>query len=368
VQILPRKSKGQLSVAGAGAAATLDSVDHIRRRREFFTSVSYVGRRLVGAILVIYAVITVSFFMVRLMPGSAADIIRGELIQQGISPEAADAQVSAILGIDQSDSLLAQYFDYLVNTSQGDFGTSIVYTGRSVSSILLEALPWTVLLVGSGLLISFAIGTSLGLTAAYTRRSRKAGALTVVSAVMNTIPNYVIGLVLLYFLATTHQIFPASGTYNPNLTPQLSLEFIGSVLWHLVLPLTAFVLGAGGFGHWMLTMKASTTGVLGDDYISASVARGLRHRRIATAYVGRNALLPVVTYLALSVGYLFGGAVFIENIFGYQGLGYFLVSSVRQRDYPLMMGCFNLIIIAVVLANVVVDLLYVRLDPRIKVK
>jgi peptide/nickel transport system permease protein len=250
------------------------------------------------------------------------------------------------------------------NLLHGNLGTSILYPGQSVGVIVGQAVPWTIIIVATALLISFTIGVLLGMVAAYRRRARLSTVATLVAAITSAVPNYIVAILALYWLGDRAHIFPIGGTYDTSVTAGFNAPFLGSVASHAVLPIFSYVITA--FGGWTLAMKGSTASVLGEDYIAAANARGVSERRVTTAYVGRNALLPLITGLAISIGYLFGGAVFIETTFAYPGLGYYLVTATNGRDYPLMMGCFNLIIIAVILANLLTDIFYVKLDPRIK--
>jgi peptide/nickel transport system permease protein len=187
-----------------------------------------------------------------------------------------------------------------------------------------------------------------------------------VSSVFSSIPDYLIGIMIVVFLGVQLRWLPITqmrGAVTPGITPGLTPQFIGDILFHAALPIATYVLTH--VGVWMLTMKNSTLAALEEDYVTAARARGLRDGRITTAYVGRNAVLPLFTQLTISTGFILGGAVFIEYIFVYQGLGWLLLNSINQRDYPVMQGVFTLITIAVVLANFLADLFYSKLDPRI---
>jgi peptide/nickel transport system permease protein len=172
-----------------------------------------------------------------------------------------------------------------------------------------------------------------------------------------------VALALIYLLTDQHRVFPIGGAYSLDTPSGLNLPFIGTVIYHAVLPIVASVIVS--FGGWALAMKGSVTTILGADHVRSAESWGLASRRIAQSYIGRNAMLPMVTNLALAMGYLFGGSVFIETYFTYPGLGYYLIQSVNSRDYTLMMGCFILITVAVVLSNLLVDLIYPMVDPRI---
>src|SRR5205085_12253390 len=169
---------------------------------------------------------------------------------------------------------------------------------------------------------------------------------------------------LLYFLAVLLRWFPMGGAYNPYAQQGLNLAFLGSVAGHAILPILTFVLSS--FAGWALSMKSSTISVLGEDFITAAKAMAIKERYVVWSYVSRNAMLPLFTGLVLSIGFMFGGSLYVEQVFNYPGLGNLFYMSLQGRDFPLMEGCFFLLTTAVILANVVADLLYSTLDPRIR--
>lgn len=325
---------------------------------------TYVARRVVMAGVTIFVIVSLSFYMVRLMPGNPMDVLEAKLQQMGgVSPDQIRQQVQAIYGVMPSGPLWRQYLTYVGHAFQGNFGDSLLSPGTSVTSIVATALPWTISLVGISLLVSFLIGSVLGTIMAAYPDSWFSRVITGVVSFMSAVPNYLIAILLLYVLADIHHLFPITGAYSNDVTPGLNGPFIGSVIYHAILPVTAYVVV--GFGSWALTMKGSVTTVLGADYVRAAESRGLGPWRVTQTYIGRNAMLPMVTSLAMALGYMFGGSVFVETYFSYPGLGYRMISAVNSRDYSLMMGCFILITVAVVLANLVVDLIYPLVDPRI---
>jgi peptide/nickel transport system permease protein len=253
---------------------------------------------------------------------------------------------------------------YVAHVAQGNLGQSISDPGTSVAHIIAGALPWTIFAVSLSLLLSFVIGIAVGSFMAANQDRRLTKLVTLGVSVLGAIPNYIVAILLLYFLADLHHIFPLGGAYAATTTPGLNLPFITSACAHVALPAAAYVITS--FGGWALTMKGSATSVLGAEYVRAAQAWGLGRSRVTRSYVGRNAMLPMVTSLALSLGFMFGGSVFIETYFTYPGIGYYLIQSVTNRDYSLMMGCFLLITVSVVTANMLVDFLYPLVDPRIK--
>jgi peptide/nickel transport system permease protein len=325
---------------------------------------SFLAKRLALALVTVYAVITLTFFMVRLMPGNAMSYLESQLSQQGgLTTEEIAARVQEAYGVQPTGPLWQQYLGYVGNAFRGHFGTSVINPGQTVLSIVAGALPWTLLIVGLALLISFAIGVIVGTLIAAFPQSMLAKITTGVVSFLAAVPNYIVALVLIYVVADRDHLLPASGPYSLTTAPGWNFPFILSVLQHAILPVLSYVVVA--FGGWALTMKGSVSTILGADYVRTGEAWGLSRWRVTRSYIGRNAMLPMVTNLGLSLGYMFGGSVFIETFFVYPGLGYYLIQSVDERDYPVMMGCFILITVAVVVANLIVDLTYPLVDPRI---
>lgn len=330
---------------------------------------NYLLRRILKAILTIWFVISLTFFLVRLMPGSPVDIYIQELITQyGISYQDAQSQAASLFSIDFDAPLYIQYFNYMGRLLQGDLGNSLRTTGTSVTSIIFKFLPWTLFSVGVALLISFTLGMALGMVMAYNRETWIDNVLSTFASISSAFPNYLLGILLVVFLGVQWKIVNVTalrGSMSPGIVPGFTWEFIKDIFLHAMLPITTYVLST--VGHWMLTMRSSTLSTLGEDYVTVARARGLPDSRIATAYVGRNAALPLVTQLAISVGFIVGGSAVIESLFVYQGIGEQLLSSIRNRDYSVMQGVFLIITISVVLANLLADLLYGVLDPRIRI-
>ncbi|MCH4209335.1 ABC transporter permease [Bifidobacterium sp.] len=322
----------------------------------------YVGTSLLRALLTIWVVCTFTFFLVKLMPGDPLETAYESLLMQGKTPQQARALTASIYGFMPQGNALQQYWNYLTQLAHGNFGTSITAEGISVSSELASAVSWTVGLVLAGVLVSAALGVVLGVIAAMRRDSRLGSGLTILGSVLHGIPQYVMALILVTFLTVKYPVF-STGPVDGALEPGFNGPYIASLIAHAVLPALAFALSS--FGGYLLTMKSSVVSVLGDDFILAAEVRGLSRRKIF-AYVARNAVLPLFTVLTLSLGFMFGGAVFIENAFNYPGMGQLLISSVGQRDYPVMNGAFLLITVAVIIANLLADLLYTAIDPRVR--
>ena len=329
----------------------------------------YAVRRILKALLTIYLVATFTFFLVRLLPGNPVQVYINQQIQQtGMSYQQAANQAKALFAFDPSQPLYVQYFDYLKGLLHGDLGISLLSPGVKVTDVMVQYLPWTLFSVGLALMISFCLGVLLGMLMAYLRGTVFDHALSMLSSLLHSTPNYLVGIFIVVFLGIQLNLFDVSqmrGAYSPGVKPEFSMDFFSDAMYHAGLPIITYVLTT--IGSWMLVMKSSTVETLGEDYVTVARARGLRGRRIATAYVGRNAVLPLFSQLAVAAGFVVGGSILIEQVFQYQGIGYLLLKAVQFRDYPLMQGIFLAITVAVVLANLAADLLYGRLDPRIRV-
>lgn len=315
------------------------------------------------ALLMIWMVTTLTFFLIRLMPGNPITSAFQGLIQQGMTSQQAAVEIHILYDVFPNQPLVSQYFLYLWNLLHGNLGTSVVYTGRPVLGMILAAAPWTLLLVSVGLLISFLIGLFLGVIVALRRDTWVDNVTSQVASVFHGIPNYITGFIFLYFFTVIWPWFPFGNIYNPSIHPGLSVAFIGSVAYHAVLPIAAYVFGA--FGGWTLSTKSAAVSVLGDDFMMADRIRGLTAGQRLDHLVA-NSILPLFTGFVLSLGFMFGGSVFIESMFSIPGLGYLIQSATTQRDYPVMQGTFLLLSGAVILANFLADTLYSRIDPRIR--
>lgn len=326
-------------------------------------------RAVAKAFLTVWAATTITFFLIRLMPGSPVDIKIDELITTSngaLTYEEARAIASSLFAIDLNAPLHEQYVSFIAHVARGDLGNSFLSQGTPVLSIIMGVLPWTLFAVGSGLLLSFIVGVGLGLVSAYRRNSVFDHAVSTVASIATSVPNFLIALLIVLIFGVQLGLLPIAsmrGSYTPGVEIGFNLTFMLDVLFHAALPIFVFFLT--NLGHWILSMRSATLAALDEDYVTAARARGLSDGRITTAYVGRNAVLPLVTQFAIAAGYVVGGAVIIERIFVYQGVGLKLLNSVFQRDYPVMQGIVLITTASVVAANLIADLLYTRLDPRI---
>ncbi len=332
---------------------------------------NYALQTIAKKVLIVWVVVTLSFLIVRGLPGNPVDIMVLNLMDsQGISEDEARTRAASLLRLDLDAPLHEQYFDFLGNLLRGDLGDSYVLArGKPVAEIVFQRLPWTLFSVGTSLLISFTLGMFLGMLAAYRRNSLLDQTLTNLSAMVGAVPNTLWAIILVLLLGVVWKIVPLNmmrGSVSPGVQPGFTLAFIGDVLKHWLVPGMVYVLTT--LGGWMLAMRSSTVSVLGDDYVTVARARGLPDFRIITAYVGRNASLPLVTALAISIGFLLGGSTVIEFIFVYQGVGLLMSQAIAKRDYPVMQGILLVTTITVIISTAIADLLYGWLDPRIRIR
>jgi peptide/nickel transport system permease protein len=337
---------------------------------------NYYIKRTFQAVFTVWATLSFTFVLTRWMPGGPLDYIKAQMALGNLGPGSGGgggsgsvdmAQFSQLaqdyVGIDPSKPIYLQYAEYMVGLLQGDLGQSIWY-GEPVSQVLFPAIPWTVFLGSIAVTVSFTTRVVLGALLAYLEGSKLDLGGTTALIWGHSIPFYIIAIVLIYVFAYQYGWFPISGRVNADATPGFNLPFIQGILWHATLPIISLVWVS--FGQGALAMRANSIQVLGEDYLRAARLRGIDADRIALLYVGRNAILPMYTQMLIQIAFVFAGSVYLESIFAYPGVGYYLFQGIQARDYPLMMGAFILITITVVVAMYVADLTYSFLDPRIK--
>lgn len=326
---------------------------------------NYLFKRVAVFLIVVWAGATVNFFMPRLAP---VNPIRERLLQAvsfggagKTDMEAVVATYEAKFGLDQP--LWKQYLNYMGDVARLDFGVSIANFPSRASDIIFRALPWTLGLLTMATLIAFAIGTLLGALLAW---PKSPGALNYLAApflALSAIPYYLLGLVLVFILGYTLRAFPLGGGFTLGTLPSTSWSFAFDVVYHSIIPALSIVLSSIGF--WALSMRGMMVTVQGEDYVTYAEARGLKTRDVFFRYAVRNALLPQTTALALAMGYVVSGAVLVEVVFAYPGVGTVLYRAVQTFDYFVIYGVVVLVILAIALATLVLDLVYPLLDPRI---
>lgn len=324
-------------------------------------TVRYVLRKLGLFLLTLWAAVTVNFILPRLMPGTPADAALAKLAQNGPVSEATKSAIEAQLGV-PGGNILEQYVQYLGQVVRLDFGVSYTFYPQTVSELVSQALPYTLVLIGLVTIIAFVLGTLLGVVAAWKRGTWLDTLPTLGGSFASAFPYFWTALLLLFFAGYVWRLFPTSGAYGPTETPNLSFGFIGSAIYHATLPaLTILITSLGG---WILGMRNTMISTLGDDYVTFAEANGLHPRTIALKYAARNAILPNLTGFGLALGGVVGGSILVERVFGYPGIGYLLFNAVTNQDYPLMQALFLMITLSVLVANFIVDILYGVLDPR----
>lgn len=317
-------------------------------------------RRLSQAVFTAWAVVTLSFVIVRMMPGNPMGAMIRQLERRGVDTTRARQLVELRLSVDPSKPLPAAYVDYLVNMAQGQLGQS-TYFQSPVTDIIANALPWTLFVLSWATFISFFIGITVGALMAYWEGGKLDIGLTSGAILVGSIPFYVLALLLLIFLGYRWGLFPTGGKQPTGVAPGLTWTYISGVVYHAILPVFSLLVASAVTS---LGMRGNSIRVLGEDYLRVARLRGLSDATISTQYVARNAVLPMYTSFLISIGEMFGGSVVLEQVFQYQGMGWYILTATYQRDYPLMMGGFVVITIAVVIALLIADLTYGYIDPR----
>ena len=322
-------------------------------------------RRLGFFVLTLWVALTLNFFLPRLMPGSPAEALmarfRGKVPLSSIKPLLAE------FGVDTNSSLVSQYFTYLKNMFTGNWGISTTSLGQPVSEMIRQALPWTLGLVGVTTVLAFILGTLIGIVAGWKRGGKLDGILPPVFVITSALPYFWIALLfILIFSVWTGGWLPSDNGYDSTLDPAFTTEFIGNVLQHAVLPAATILITS--IGGWILTMRNNMITTLAEDYVRMGRAKGLPNRTIMLRYAARNAFLPNLSGFAMSLGYVISGAILVEYVFNYPGLGYMLYNATINVDYPLMQALFLLITVAVLVAVLLCDFATFWLDPRARAK
>jgi peptide/nickel transport system permease protein len=315
-------------------------------------------RRLGFYIITAIAAVTVDFFIPRLMPGSPVDAMLAQL-HGNVTPEVIHS-LQLQYGVGSSEGLLGQYLTFWSNLLHGNLGVSTSYAPSTVTQVIRGALPWTIGLVGMSTIISFVLGTLIGVLVAW-RRGTWMDNLLPATTFFQAAPYFFVAFLALDLFATRLGWFPNSRAYSQLDYPGLNASYVGDVLYHAVLP--AFTIVLCSAAGWIVGMRNVMVTTMDEDYVLVAQAKGLAKRRVVW-YAARNAILPSVSGLSLAIGFVVSGALLTEIVFSYPGLGWILLQAVGSRDYPLLQGIFLIITFAVLLANLAADSVYVFLDPR----
>lgn len=327
-------------------------------------NLNYFLRRIGMFFLVVFVAASFNFMIPRLAPGNPIGAITSRMAQASAGIENGQAMFEAYrerFGL--NDPMYVQYFRYLWNSIRFDFGESLSAYPAGVWEIIRPAIGWSIGLIATSVIITFILGVTAGALLAWKGTPKWVQMLLPLTMIWGVLPYYLLALLLLYALAFTNDIFPMSGAYDSGIPRELSWEFMKSVAYHAVLPALSIVLSS--LGLWALTMRGLMVNTIGEDYMLLAEAKGLPRRRIFWWYAVRNAIPPQVTHLAIALGHVVSGAILVEIIFAYPGLGYQLYQSITNSDYTVIQGITLLLAVSVGFAVLIIDLLYPRLDPRV---
>ena len=320
----------------------------------------FVLRRAGFFLLTLWVALTLNFFLPRMMPGNPAIAMmskfRGRISGQEL------ATLETIFGVNSGQSLPSQYVHYLGDIFTGNFGTSLYFFPSPVSQVVRGAIFWTLGLVGITTILAFLLGTGVGIVAAWRRGGLMDSVAPPVLVIASAIPYFWVGMMFILIFGVKLQWLPWSGSADITATPGWSLDYVGNVLEHAVLPAMALLITT--IGTWTLIMRNNMISTLAEDYVRMARAKGLPSSRIMLDYAARNAVLPNLTGFAMSLGFVVGGAILIEYVFNYPGVGYMLLQAVENEDYPLMQALFLLITVAVLVAILLADIATAIFDPR----
>lgn len=326
----------------------------------------HLARKFGFYLVALLAAVSLNFAIPRMLPGNPVDILLGKLAVQGPVTLETRKSLEALFGADSSSPLWKQYVDYLHAIGTGDFGVSVTFFPTPVVQVIGSALPWTLVLVGMATIITFVLGISIGAFAGW-KRGTWVDSVIPATTVLHSVPYFWLALVLIYFLSAGLGLFPLSGGYDVrSTTPGLTWSFFTSALYYGFLPALTIVISS--IGGWILGMRNMMVSTLSEDYVVMAEAKGLSPMRVMISYAARTAVLPSVAGFAISLGFVVGGSIVMEQVFSYPGIGNAFLLSVQNNDYALMQGLFLVITLAVLGANLLVDLLYVFIDPRTRAR
>ncbi|HEY66031.1 MAG TPA: ABC transporter permease [Caldilineae bacterium] len=319
--------------------------------------------RVAQYLITVFIVLSLNFFLPRMMPGDPLSYLTGDpsTDMPVIMSEEVREKLLAYYGLDEP--LTKQYRNYLVNLAHGDLGWSIYYNAP-VSSVLLGSFKWTLLLMGIATVVYIALGILLGALSAWRRGTKTDFGLLISVFSFGSWPSFFLAMLLIVFLSVKLGAFPIGGAKSPMSSQASGWKRAADVLHHLFLPCLTLVLTH--LSGVYLLVRNSMLGVLGEDYIRTAKAKGLREQDVLLRHALPNALLPIITMIAMRFGFLIMGTMFVEVVFAYPGMGTLIYEACITRDYPLLQGAFLLTMTFVTFFNLAADLLYARLDPRVR--
>jgi peptide/nickel transport system permease protein len=326
--------------------------------------VRYFVRRIGMFLLVVFVAASFNFFIPRMAPGNPIGAITSRMSQASAGIENGQAMFEAYrkrFGLD--DPLYIQYARYMLNTARFDFGESLSAYPASVSDIIRPAIGWSMGLIGISVLITFSLGVVIGALLAWKGTPRMVRAILPITMIGGVLPYYLLAMLLLYFFAFSTRMLPMSGAVDSGIKPDLSWTFISNIGRHAILPALSIILTS--VGGWALTMRGLMVNTIGEDYMLLADAKGLPRSRILWWYSVRNAIPPQLTHLGIAMGYVVSGAILVEIVYSYPGLGYQLYQAIVNSDYTVIQGITLILAVSVGLGVLIIDLIYPRLDPRV---
>lgn len=319
----------------------------------------------IGFLIATYFIaLLVAFILPRAVPGNPVNSVLIGLTQGGLTPEMLDYYQRTLMEVfELNKPWHVQFLSFVARMFTGDLGISTSSYGEKVIVMIARHIPWTLALIVPASIVSWLVGNLAGAWAAYRRGSASEKITLAMGMIVSQIPYYWLAMTLIFVFAVNLKLFPTGGAYDPTLVPSLSPRFILSALHSYVLPFLSIVIPS--IGGWIVSMRVLASMELGSAYVGFSDSLGVRDE-IVFRYILRNSMLPQVTGIGIQLGFVIAGQIVTEQIFTYPGMGILLARALGARDYPLIQGIFIILIASVLLANFVVDLIYVLIDPRIR--
>ena len=318
-----------------------------------------IRKKLLNYFLAAWGALTLNFILPRMMPGDPVEATLGRL-KGRLTPEIEEAIRNAMGKAE--GNIFEQYWNYLTGIVTGDWGVSVVRFPEQVSTLVWNALGWTLLIAGTALVLSFIIGTFLGVLCARRPGEGIDRWLPPTLIFIGGFPYFWLAMVSVSFLGYSLDWFPVRHAESVEKYFDTTWELMLDRAWHAALPIGTIVIAS--LGGWLLTMRNAMIGELGTSYVQMAFSKGLSEKRVIFSYAARNALLPSITNLGMALGYVVAGALLTEIVFSYPGQGLLMLEAIRNQDYPLLQGCFATVTFAVLGSNLLLDLLYVFVDPR----
>jgi peptide/nickel transport system permease protein len=318
----------------------------------------YVLKKIIYSLITIFAVLVFNYFLFRVMPGNPLQIL---MRNPNASAEAIE-KTKELFGLNKPAHI--QFFIYIKSLFQGDLGTSFLYKGQPVTEVIGSRILPTLLMIGAAEILAIITGIFIGVISAWKRGTKIDIISLSFSLISYSMPTFWIGIVFVTIFCVQFRIFPTSGMMTPGLSYSSFMGKSLDVIKHLTLPVLTMSLVL--IGQYALVMRSTLVDVLTEDYITTAHAKGFKEDYVIKKHAVPNAMLPMVTLIAINLGLVIAGAIQIETIFSWPGIGRLMYDAIKNRDYPLLQGIFLLVTISVIIANLLADLTYGYLDPRVK--